>query len=82
MKNYKLSPRIAAMLITSACIAIAVMEWRALYALDHPPMHKISCVSCHTDAKTLNAIADKAGDPLYLVRRGDLPAHPVPNAAK
>ena len=51
---------------------LSLVEWKALYGLDHPRPYKVSCVSCHKDAKTLRAISDKSNDPLYLVHTGDL----------
>lgn len=75
MQNKNVPHRVAISAVAIAFISIGLVEWRALYALDHPPLRHVDCVSCHSDAKTLAAIADKAGDPLYLVKRGDLPLH-------
>ncbi len=47
-------------------------EWRELYQLDHPKPYSVNCVGCHSDKKTLEAMADKAGDRLYLVHSGQL----------
>ncbi len=73
MKNIRVSPRIALTTIAVFASTTGLWEWRALYALDHPkPPPEVSCVACHSDAKTLRAMADKAGDDLYIVRRGDM----------
>ena len=57
----------------TVCVAGATfIESKALYKIDHPTPTHFSCVNCHTDRKTLLAIAEKAADPLYLVKNGDL----------
>jgi hypothetical protein len=55
-----------------AALSISLVEWCTLEDIDHPKPVKISCLSCHSDKKTLAAMADKAGDPLYLVHSGQL----------
>ena len=72
LKTLKLSPREAASIIVAFVASVSAMEWRGLYALDHPKPKKISCIGCHSDGRTLKAMADKAGDPLYLVHSGQL----------
>lgn len=74
MKNRPVSPRLVLSTVGVLVSAVGVVEWRALDALDHPPLHRTNCLSCHSDAKTLQAMADKAGDDLYLQHRGDLKA--------
>ena len=68
--------RVAIGIVVGLIALITTVEWRALYALDHPPLHRVDCVKCHSDVKTLNAMASKAGDDLYLVKRGDLRSLP------
>jgi hypothetical protein len=70
--NAKLPLRFAVPVTALAILAIMSVEWRALYNLDHPKPHKVDCVSCHSDERTLAAMADKAGDSLYLVHSGQL----------
>lgn len=72
MKNKTVSPKFVLTTVAVLVTSLGVFEWRALYALDHPPLHRTNCVTCHSDAKTLKAMADKAGDDLYLQHRGDL----------
>lgn len=53
--------------------ALTFAESRALSQKDEIKLEpKHSCIACHTKATTLAKIADKAGDPMYLVRSGDL----------
>ena len=67
---------------TSAVISTVVLavssatflEARELDKMDHPKPYKVGCIQCHSDRKTLLAIAEKAGDPMYLVKSGDLTA--------
>jgi mono/diheme cytochrome c family protein len=72
MKNKTVSPRFVLTTVAVLVTSLGVVEWRALYALDHPPLHRTNCVTCHSDAKTMKAMADKAGDDLYIQHRGDL----------
>jgi mono/diheme cytochrome c family protein len=74
MKNRTVSPRLVLTTLAVLVTSLVGFEWRALYALDHPPLHRTNCVTCHSDAKTMKAMADKAGDELYLQHRGDLGA--------
>ena len=64
--------RFALPAVTVAIVATMLVEWRGLDHHDPPKPHKISCIGCHSDKRTLQAIADKADDPLYLVHSGEL----------
>ena len=68
----KISPRIAAPIVLLFAASVIGFEWRALYELDQPKPYSVSCIACHSDKKTLAAMADKAGDRLYLVHSGQL----------
>lgn len=70
--NAKLSLRFALPALAFAIAAIALLEWRGLYNIEHPKQEKMSCIGCHSDKHTLEAMADKAGDKLYLVHSGQL----------
>lgn len=77
MKTYKIgNPKLplhfAIPSVALVVLGIGLLEWRSLYNLDHPKPTKVSCIGCHSDKKTLELMADKAGDPLYLVHSGDL----------
>lgn len=65
MKNKTVSPRSVLTTVVVLVASLGVVEWRALYALDHPPLHRTDCFTCHSDAKTVQAMADKAGDDRY-----------------
>jgi mono/diheme cytochrome c family protein len=82
MKNPRISPRVAVILVAVAAASVSLWEWRALSALEHPPLRKTNCITCHADAKTLKKMAEKAGDDLYLVHRGDLKAQADSVSAK
>ena len=60
---------VSAVVLTLACAAF--LEADALKRHEPKPP-KLTCIQCHTDAKTLSAIADKSGDELYLVHNGNL----------
>jgi hypothetical protein len=68
----KVSPRLAVPVVFLFAASVIGVEWRALYQLDHPRPTSVSCIGCHSDKKTLEAMADKAGDRLYLVHSGQL----------
>lgn len=70
----RLPMRVTVLVVGVVIGLLSLVEWKALYGLDHPRPYKVSCISCHKDAKTLKAISDKANDPLYLVHSGDLTA--------
>ena len=70
MTNKTISPRAALITVAILVATFGMIEWRALFALDHPAQHKTDCMSCHSDAKTLKAMADKAGGSAYLVHKG------------
>ena len=72
LNGRKLPSHIALAAILSAIVLTAATEWHLLNNLDHPKPHKIRCLSCHSDKRTLEAMADKADDPLYLVHDGQL----------
>ena len=74
MKNPRVSPRVAVTLAAIAAASVSLWEWRALYALDHPALHKTNCLTCHSDATTLRKMAEKAGNDLSLVHSGDMKA--------
>ncbi len=64
--------RLAIPAVVVAIGAMMLVEWRALGHSDPVKPHRISCIGCHADKRTLQAIADKADDPLYLVHSGEL----------
>ncbi len=68
----KLPLHFALSVIALTMVSITYFEWRGLYNLEHPTAEKISCIGCHSDKHTLEAMADKAGDKLYLVHSGQL----------
>jgi hypothetical protein len=68
----KISPQTAVPIVFVFAATVIGVEWRALYQLDHPKPENVSCIGCHSDKKTLEAMADKAGDRLYLVHSGQL----------
>ncbi len=70
--NTKISPRITFSVVPLVIVSVSLFEWRSLDKLDHPKPYKVGCIGCHSDKKTLEAIADKAGDSLYLVHSGQL----------
>ncbi len=70
--NAKLPLRFALPVVALTVLSIMLFEWRALYNADHPKPHKLDCITCHSDKHTLQAMADKADDPLYLVHSGQL----------
>ncbi|HLK59390.1 MAG TPA: hypothetical protein VKU00_22710 [Chthonomonadaceae bacterium] len=72
LKQKSISLRVAVPIIGLMTLGIGGLEWRQLYALEHPKPQKMDCISCHSDKKTLAAIADKSGDDLYLVHNGNL----------
>lgn len=87
----KISARTASAAVTLAVLITGGIEWHLLNNLDHPKPQKISCIRCHSDKRTLQAMADKADDPLYLVHNGQLSLEqlntligkcPVPDSAK
>jgi hypothetical protein len=57
----KIAPHYAILIVLSVVIGISWYEGRALYTLDHPRPHKVNCLSCHSDEKTIRAMRDKAG---------------------
>lgn len=59
-------------MVALSLVLTTYVEGSALYKIDHPTPKKTSCIACHTDKKTLAAIAAKSNDPLYLVHSGDL----------
>lgn len=71
MKSIIVKPRAAITIVMVVTISIGLWEGYALYAMEHLPLHKTDCLSCHSDAKTLKAMASKAGDDLYLVHGKD-----------
>jgi len=68
----KITPQVAVPVVLVFAASVVGFEWRALYELDHPKPYSVSCTGCHSDKKTLAAMADKAGDRLYLVHSGQL----------
>lgn len=74
MTNKTVSTRLVLSTVAVLVTSLVMVEWRALYALDHPPLHRTNCVACHSDPKTLKAMADKAGDDLYLQHNGAVKA--------
>jgi hypothetical protein len=68
----KIPQHFALVVVTITILSVSLFEWRALYNLDHPKPYKVGCIGCHSDKKTLKAMADKAGDDLYLVHSGEL----------
>jgi hypothetical protein len=70
--NANLPLRFAVPVTAVAILSIMGVEWRGLYNLDHPKPHKVDCIGCHSDKHALAAMAEKAGDPLYLVHSGQL----------
>lgn len=74
-RKTKLPVSVVVATVASAIAGATFLEVRALDKIDHPPTpKKLSCISCHTKLSTLTKIADKAGDPNYLVRTGNLTA--------
>ena len=63
--------------------SIGFFEWRALNELDHPKLHHVSCVGCHTNDKSIAKMGEKSGDSLYLVHRGDFKSgSPTPTSVE
>ena len=72
LNTIKISDQAAMPIVLLFVASVIGFEWRGLNALDHPRPYKVSCIGCHSDKETLKAMADKAGDPLYLVHSGQL----------
>lgn len=68
----RISPQAAVPVVLIFAVSIVGLEWRSLNELDHPKPYKVGCIGCHSDKKTLEAMAEKAGDRLYLVHNGQL----------
>ena len=68
----KISPQAAVPAVLVCVLFIGGIEWQKLDELDHPEPNKVNCIGCHSDQKTLKSMADKAGDPLYLVHSGQM----------
>ena len=72
LNTIKISPQAAVPVVLLCILSIVGFEWHSLDELDHPRPNNVSCIGCHSDKKTLKAMADKAGDPLYLVHSGQV----------
>lgn len=70
--NRKLPLPVVAVVLVAAISGASYTESKSLDKLEPKVPQKTSCIRCHTDRATLLKIADKANDPLYLVKTGDL----------
>jgi len=68
----KLSLKFVLPVVAMALAGASFCEVSALHRIEPKPPKKLSCIRCHTSKETLSRIADKTGDPLYLVHTGDL----------
>ena len=72
LNSINIAHRTAVPVVLVFAVSVCGFEWRSLNELDHPKPYSVSCIGCHSDKKTLEAMADKAGDRLYLVHNGQL----------
>lgn len=71
-KQLRIPAKVAVPTVLLVATSIGLLEWKALYDLDHPKPEKVDCLQCHSSKKALASIVDKSGDPQYLVHAGVL----------
>jgi hypothetical protein len=72
IRDVKLPTGFAILSTAVAVTSVTCVEVAALKKADHPAPYKVSCLGCHSDKRTLAAMADKSGDALYLVHTGEV----------